>query len=386
MEGFPRCRRCDDGNLVPLSDFGGQGAAIHYKAWACTRIGCTSSSLKIRNGEAVHRRADPERRRPTRRGSAPLELAGRTSSSRTAEAEPGRFPVSTSPCRFASQLLRAVRQLLSHVVDRFCERGTSEGTAPASIARIFGWRVGDGPFAAGHQLLAQLLAGAGPVTTIGMSSAGAARASGSSSARSRDVDLLAHVQEEDLPPSRSRRLDDQAGGLRDPHEVAHMSGSRDRDRAAHVDLPREGRDHAAPAGQDVAEPDRGEQRASPGAGRARHRLAARRCRLVAPITLVGSTALSLETSTTLLDAVLAGRVEHVQRCRRRSRGPPLRDTPPSAGRACRRRRGRRLAAATGAKTRVHLPDVGDVAEQTPDGPVAVGRAPVEGADRAGRTR
>jgi hypothetical protein len=40
------------GALVPLSDFGGQGAPIHYKAWVCTNPKC-GFNIKIRNGE-VH--------------------------------------------------------------------------------------------------------------------------------------------------------------------------------------------------------------------------------------------------------------------------------------------------------------------------------------------
>ena len=36
--------------MVPLSDFGGQGAAIHYKAWVCTTPEC-GYNLKIRNGD-----------------------------------------------------------------------------------------------------------------------------------------------------------------------------------------------------------------------------------------------------------------------------------------------------------------------------------------------
>ncbi len=52
MEELPRCRRCDDGDLVPFSDFGSGGAAIHYKAWACTNPKC-GFNLKIRNGDLV---------------------------------------------------------------------------------------------------------------------------------------------------------------------------------------------------------------------------------------------------------------------------------------------------------------------------------------------
>ncbi len=47
---FPKCQKCNVGDLVPLSDFGGQGAPIHYKAWVCTNPGC-GFNIKIRNGE-----------------------------------------------------------------------------------------------------------------------------------------------------------------------------------------------------------------------------------------------------------------------------------------------------------------------------------------------
>ena len=50
MESLPKCRRCNEGDLVPLSDFGGQGAAIHYKAWVCTNPTCLFN-IKIRNGD-----------------------------------------------------------------------------------------------------------------------------------------------------------------------------------------------------------------------------------------------------------------------------------------------------------------------------------------------
>lgn len=47
---FPRCQKCKTGDLVPLSDFGSSGAAIHYKAWVCTNPDC-GFNLKIRNGD-----------------------------------------------------------------------------------------------------------------------------------------------------------------------------------------------------------------------------------------------------------------------------------------------------------------------------------------------
>ena len=47
---FPKCLKCKVGDLVPLSDFGSQGAAIQYKAWVCTNPEC-GFNLKIRNGD-----------------------------------------------------------------------------------------------------------------------------------------------------------------------------------------------------------------------------------------------------------------------------------------------------------------------------------------------
>ena len=47
---FPKCQKCDSGVLVPLSDFGSQGASILYKAWVCTNPDC-GFNLKIRNGD-----------------------------------------------------------------------------------------------------------------------------------------------------------------------------------------------------------------------------------------------------------------------------------------------------------------------------------------------
>lgn len=50
QSNLPRCQKCKDGDLVPLSDFGSQGADIHYKAWVCTNPEC-GFNLKIRNGD-----------------------------------------------------------------------------------------------------------------------------------------------------------------------------------------------------------------------------------------------------------------------------------------------------------------------------------------------
>jgi len=50
VTNFPKCQKCGTGDLVPLSDFGSQGAAIHFKAWVCTSPIC-GYNIKIRNGD-----------------------------------------------------------------------------------------------------------------------------------------------------------------------------------------------------------------------------------------------------------------------------------------------------------------------------------------------
>jgi hypothetical protein len=47
---MPKCQKCNVGQLVPLSDYGGQGAAVHYKAWVCINPTC-GFNIKIRNGD-----------------------------------------------------------------------------------------------------------------------------------------------------------------------------------------------------------------------------------------------------------------------------------------------------------------------------------------------
>ena len=47
---LPPCRKCDDGVLLPLSDYGREGAPITYKAWACSHPTC-GFNLRIDNGE-----------------------------------------------------------------------------------------------------------------------------------------------------------------------------------------------------------------------------------------------------------------------------------------------------------------------------------------------
>lgn len=47
---WPPCRKCGNGLLVPLSDYGRDGAPITYKAWVCTSPEC-GFNLRIDNGE-----------------------------------------------------------------------------------------------------------------------------------------------------------------------------------------------------------------------------------------------------------------------------------------------------------------------------------------------
>ena len=49
-EVIPKCLKCSSGQLVPLSDYGSQGAAVHYKAWVCTNPEC-GFNIKISNGD-----------------------------------------------------------------------------------------------------------------------------------------------------------------------------------------------------------------------------------------------------------------------------------------------------------------------------------------------
>ena len=47
---YPQCLKCNVGILVPLSDYGRDGATIEYKAWVCTNPEC-GFNIRIDNGE-----------------------------------------------------------------------------------------------------------------------------------------------------------------------------------------------------------------------------------------------------------------------------------------------------------------------------------------------
>ena len=52
MEGrdWPKCMKCGKGQLIPLSDYGRDGAPIMYKAWVCSDQEC-GYNIRIDNGE-----------------------------------------------------------------------------------------------------------------------------------------------------------------------------------------------------------------------------------------------------------------------------------------------------------------------------------------------
>jgi hypothetical protein len=50
---LPKCQKCNNGLLIPLSDYGQDGAAVIFKAWACTNPDC-GFSLRVDKGEVTY--------------------------------------------------------------------------------------------------------------------------------------------------------------------------------------------------------------------------------------------------------------------------------------------------------------------------------------------
>lgn len=50
VTSFPSCQKCGKGVLLPLSDYGRDGAPIQYKAWVCSHPNC-GFNVRIDNGE-----------------------------------------------------------------------------------------------------------------------------------------------------------------------------------------------------------------------------------------------------------------------------------------------------------------------------------------------
>ena len=52
---FTSCLKCNKGTLLPLSDYGRDGAPITFKAWACSNPAC-GFNVRIDNGELSYGR------------------------------------------------------------------------------------------------------------------------------------------------------------------------------------------------------------------------------------------------------------------------------------------------------------------------------------------
>ena len=50
---FPKCQKCNSGVLIPLSDYGQEGASVMFKAWVCINPDC-GFSLRVDKGEVSY--------------------------------------------------------------------------------------------------------------------------------------------------------------------------------------------------------------------------------------------------------------------------------------------------------------------------------------------
>ena len=55
---LPACKKCGSGTLLPLSDYGRDGAPITYKAWVCNNPEC-GFNIRIDNGDISFGRLVP---------------------------------------------------------------------------------------------------------------------------------------------------------------------------------------------------------------------------------------------------------------------------------------------------------------------------------------
>jgi hypothetical protein len=55
---LPACKKCGSGTLLPLSDYGRDGAPITYKAWVCSNPEC-GFNIRIDNGDISFGRLVP---------------------------------------------------------------------------------------------------------------------------------------------------------------------------------------------------------------------------------------------------------------------------------------------------------------------------------------
>ena len=49
---LPKCQKCNNGLLIPLSDYGQEGSSVMFKAWVCTNPEC-GFSLRVDKGEVT---------------------------------------------------------------------------------------------------------------------------------------------------------------------------------------------------------------------------------------------------------------------------------------------------------------------------------------------
>ena len=61
MMELHKCKKCKDGVLIPLSAYGQEGAAVIFKAWACTDPDC-GFSLRVDKGEVTYGKKIEQRR------------------------------------------------------------------------------------------------------------------------------------------------------------------------------------------------------------------------------------------------------------------------------------------------------------------------------------
>lgn len=52
---LPKCQKCNNGILIPLSDYGQEGAPVLFKAWVCTNPEC-GFSLRVDKGDVTYGR------------------------------------------------------------------------------------------------------------------------------------------------------------------------------------------------------------------------------------------------------------------------------------------------------------------------------------------
>jgi len=50
---WPKCLKCNKGTMIPLSDYGQEGASVMFKAWVCINPEC-GFSLRVDKGEVSY--------------------------------------------------------------------------------------------------------------------------------------------------------------------------------------------------------------------------------------------------------------------------------------------------------------------------------------------